>query len=62
MLEALDRNEIIKCLCRVIYEIEIEESSLWLLRKKFPNVVEVKRKVNILNMSTSAKKTTRAIL
>jgi hypothetical protein len=49
-------------MCRVIYEIEVEEGSLGLLRKKFPNIMEVKKKVNVLNLSTTVQKTTRTIL
>lgn len=49
-------------MCRVIYEIEVEEGSLGLLRKKFPNIIEVKKKVNVLNLSTAVQKTTRTIL
>lgn len=62
VIDALDRNGVIENVCRLVYEIEVEESSLEKLRKEFSTVVEVKRKVNILNLSTSAQKTTRSIL
>ena len=61
-MDALDRNGVIESVCRLVYEIEIDEGSLEKLRKSFPDVIEIKRKVNVLNLSTSAQKTTRSIL
>jgi hypothetical protein len=48
--------------CKLVYEIEIEELSLPKFRKLFPQTIEVRKKVNLLNLSTTAQKTTTVLL
>lgn len=45
-----------------MYEIEIDLDSIGRMKKQFPMIEEVRRKVNLLNVSTGLQKTIRSIL
>ena len=62
VLDALDKSNVIRTICRVIYEIRVDDDCLTSFRKKFPEIPEINKKFNILNYSTEAKKPTRTIL
>lgn len=47
---------------RTIYEIEIDMDSISRLKKQLPMIEEIRRKVNLLNVSTTLQKTIRTIL
>lgn len=47
---------------RTIYEIEIDIDSISRMKKQLPQIEEVRRKVNLLNVSTSLHKIIRSIL
>lgn len=62
IINALEKNGVISINYRTIYEIEIDLESISRMKKQLPMIDEVRRKVNILNVSTSLQKTIRSIL
>ncbi len=48
--------------CRAIYEIEIDEDCLQWFRKKYPDLSELRRKVNVLDSAATLKTITVSLL
>jgi hypothetical protein len=61
-VDALEKNGAIGVNYRTIFEVEIELESISRMKKQLPMIEEVRRKVNVLNVSTSLQKTIRSIL
>jgi hypothetical protein len=62
IINSLSESGVVVKSCKLVYEIEIEELSLPKFRKLFPQTIEVRKKVNLLNLSTTAQKTTTILL
>ena len=62
ILDALEKNGVVGVNYRTIYEVEVDMESIPRLKKQLPMVEEVRRKINLLNVSTSLQKTVRTIL
>ena len=56
------QREVIQVLCKIPYEIEVEEESLQSFRQLHPRATEMRRKVNLLSLSTCLQKTTGEII
>ena len=62
IIDALEKNSAVGINYRTMYEIEIDLDSIGRMKKQFPMIEEVRRKVNLLNVSTSLHKIIRSIL
>ncbi len=62
ILDSLEKNGVVGINYRTIYEIEVDMDSISRLKKQLPMIEEVRRKINLLNVSTSLQKTIRTIL
>ena len=62
IIEALENTNVIVSNYRTLYEIEIDSDSVHRLKSTFPMIQEARRRINLLNVSTSLQKTVRSIL
>jgi hypothetical protein len=62
IIDGLVEIGMIQINCRAIFEIELEEDSTQLFRKRFPDLTDVRRKVNVLDSSATLKTITCNLL